>query len=51
MNPKNHIDNLLLTQRFEQAFVYAFQLHAHPRYCGSMVLVWMWCAIGLTVRW
>ena len=30
MKDKNFIETPLLTERFEQAFVYALQLHAHP---------------------
>jgi (p)ppGpp synthase/HD superfamily hydrolase len=37
MNPQNYIDHPLLTQRFEQAFVYAFQLHAHQCRKGGTI--------------
>jgi (p)ppGpp synthase/HD superfamily hydrolase len=37
MNDRNYIEKPLLTQRFEQAFGYAFQLHAHQLRKGGSV--------------
>jgi (p)ppGpp synthase/HD superfamily hydrolase len=37
MNMKNDIENPLLTQRFENAFVYVFQLHAYQLRKGGTV--------------
>lgn len=39
MKDKNFIETPLLTERFEQAFVYAIQLHAHQLRKGGQATV------------